>query len=270
MNKLLKLTTLSLLLGLTFQANGKELSDKFLRQTSEKYALPETPMPVSSIRYYKELQYLTNEEGSSEPTLTSKYSLINDDSLHSTQYRNIVHMESQNTFAMYGNEIERFSSVNLYSGFHPLSIDGLIANDDGQLIEPVKMRAQKIFISHLPSQWLNHVTPFETRTEYQVETAPSHWKHGKKITWHSACQAFSTEAVQDFPQLFPKNVHGVMRRVVCKSSGYNQQNQLYQQMNTIGFWLENYQLMVPLSSETHWEGEKSFTRTYYRMLDFKP
>ena len=270
MNKLLKLTTLSLLLGLTFQANGKELSDKFLRQTSEKYALPETPMPVSKIKYYKELQYLTNEEGSSEPTLTSKYSLINDDSIHPTQYRNIFKIDTQETFAIYGSETGRSSGLSLYHNFHALSTDGLTLDNDGQLTRSVKMHAEKVFISHLPSQWLDRITPFETRTEYRIDAAPSDWKQGKKITAHSICHAFPIEAVQDYPQSFPKNVDGVMRRVECKSFGYNQQNQLYLQMNSVGFWLENYQLMVPFSIETHWEGEKSFTRTYYRMLDFKP
>ena len=73
MNRLLKLTTLSLLLSLTYQAHTKELSDKFLRQISEKYALPETPMPVSSIRYYQEQQYFTQQNENSEPILNKKY-----------------------------------------------------------------------------------------------------------------------------------------------------------------------------------------------------
>lgn len=260
MNKLLKLTILSLLLGLTYQAHTKELSDKFLRQISEKYALPETPMPVSSIRYYQEQQHFTQQNENSEPILNKKYNLITDINIQPTQYRNIFQIDTHETFAINGDTVERFSSLDLYPGFLSLIFNGLI-----------KYQTKSLFISHLPSQWQqNRVTPFEIQLQQSVQTAPDNWKHGKTITWHSVCKAFPAEAVQDYPQLFPKNVKGMGHRVECTSLAYNQKNQLFRKIKSVGLWLENYQLLVPVSEEAHLIDRKSLLQTNYRMLDFKP
>ena len=269
MNRLLKLTTLSLLLGLTYQAHTKELSDKFLRQISEKYALPGKAMPVSSIRYYQEVTHFTTENEDSEPTPTAEENLITDINIHPTQYHGIFQVDSQDSFAINGRETQRFSSLDLYPGHQSLSINSLALDDKGELTISGSMQLQKLFLSQLPSQW-ESFTPFEARTEYRIQTSSRNWKHGKKISFHATCKAFPAETVHNYPRLFPRNVEGMVRLIECTSFGYNQKNQLYRQSRSRAFWLENYQLVVPLSDEIRWEGEKSFTRIDYRMLDFKP